>query len=70
MKLTLDQAQAAMPRWWGPTVSWAARWAMRGTRWVPLLVRRIPLHFLCTFARWRLLLLLRGYGGCGPHGDA
>jgi hypothetical protein len=69
MKLTIDQALAAMPSWWGLGVEWATRRALKGPRWVPRQVRAVPLHLLCTFARWRLWLLLRGYGGCGPHGD-
>ncbi len=69
MKLTVEEVYAGMPSWWAPFVNWSARWANHSPRWLPFMVRRLPLWVACEGTRLRVIYLLLGDGGNGPHGD-
>ena len=36
-----------LPCWLGPFTNWSARFALRGPRWMPMPVRKVPLHLAC-----------------------
>lgn len=47
----VTELKARLPGWWGPFAGWSARYAMRGPRWLPMAVRKVPLHlavFICA----------------------
>lgn len=44
------ELQARLPRWWAPLVRWSVAYVLRGPRWLPMIVRKLPLHFSCAVA--------------------
>lgn len=36
-----------LPRWWPWLVDSGVRWANHGPRWIPLVVRKVPLNLAC-----------------------
>ena len=48
---------ARLPRWLGPFTNWATAWAIRGPRWLPPVVRKLPLHLACCIT----MVYVRGW---------
>ena len=43
-----------LPRWWPRLVGWSVGWVNHGPRWLPLVVRKVPLQFtalVCSIYR-------------------
>jgi hypothetical protein len=72
MHLKSKQVLNDMPTWWAPLVNWAAAFAVRGPKWMPIAVRRLPLFACCEFmkAKVRQLLDDRGEGPRSGGGKA
>ena len=66
MYLTPKQVLEGMPTWWVPLTNWSVSFRVRGPKWIPVAVRRLPLLICCQFANVKVRHFL-GDKGEGPR---